>query len=72
MDESRLSVFPALPPGGKYELVLGGAEHSAFTDHALLGEKRPAKSQSPSGHSRPVHGLSRRLAVRRSCGQGLA
>jgi predicted dienelactone hydrolase len=30
--ESRLAVFPALPPGGKYELVLDGAEHSAFAD----------------------------------------
>jgi predicted dienelactone hydrolase len=33
--ESRLAVFPALPPGSKYELVLDGAEHSAFTDRAL-------------------------------------
>jgi len=30
--KSRLAVFAALPPGGKYELVLDGAEHSAFTD----------------------------------------
>ena len=36
---SRLLVFPALPPGGKYELVLDGAEHSAFTDRALPGDR---------------------------------
>jgi hypothetical protein len=35
---SRLVVFPALPPGGKYELVLDGAEHSAFTERSLPGE----------------------------------
>lgn len=35
---SRLAVFPALPAGGKYELVLHGARHSAFTDHALPGD----------------------------------
>jgi predicted dienelactone hydrolase len=43
---SRLAVFPALPPGGKYELVLDGAEHSAFTDRALPGE---------SGQRNPNH-----------------
>lgn len=36
---SRLGVFPALPNGGKYELVLDGAQHSAFGDRALPGEK---------------------------------
>jgi predicted dienelactone hydrolase len=36
---SRLAVFPALPTGGKYELVLNGAEHSAFSDRALPGDK---------------------------------
>jgi predicted dienelactone hydrolase len=34
----RLAVFPALPPGGKYELVLDGARHSAFADPALSSE----------------------------------
>lgn len=29
---SRRAVFPALPTGGKYELVLQGAEHKAFSD----------------------------------------
>lgn len=37
--ESRLAVYPALPSGSKYELVLDGAEHSAFTDRALPGER---------------------------------
>jgi predicted dienelactone hydrolase len=35
---SRLAVFPALPAGHKYELVLDNAEHSAFTDRALPGD----------------------------------
>lgn len=39
--ESRLAVFPALPPGGKYELVLERAEHSAFSERALPGDKEP-------------------------------
>jgi predicted dienelactone hydrolase len=34
----RLEVFPALPPGGKYELVLHGAHHSAFGDRPLPGD----------------------------------
>lgn len=33
--KSRLAVFAALPPVGKYELVLDRAEHSAFTDRPL-------------------------------------
>lgn len=37
--ESRLEVFPALPPGGKYELVLEGGQHSAFGDRPLPGER---------------------------------
>ena len=45
--ESRLSVFPALPPGGKYELVLDNAEHSAFTDRPLPGE---AEARNPQHH----------------------
>lgn len=36
--EERLAVYPALPPGGKYELVLHGARHSAFTDRPLPGD----------------------------------
>jgi len=45
--QSRLAVFPALPPGGKYELVLFGAEHSAFTDRALPGDTGP---RNPNHH----------------------
>ena len=37
--ESRLAVFPALPPGDKYEIVLDNAEHSVFTERPLPGEK---------------------------------
>lgn len=45
--ESRLAVYPALPPGGKYELVLDGAEHSAFTDRALPGD---TEQRNPNHH----------------------
>jgi predicted dienelactone hydrolase len=45
--ESRLSVFPALPPGSKYELVLHDAQHSAFTDRALPGDSGP---RNPNHH----------------------
>ena len=51
---SRLAVFPALPPGGKYELVLDGAEHSAFTDRALPGDQAP---RNPN-HHRAILALS--------------
>lgn len=44
--DSRLGVYPALPPGDKYELVLKDAEHSAFGDRALPGER---------GHRNPNH-----------------
>jgi len=44
---SRLKVFPALPPLGKYELVLNKAEHSAFGDRPLPGEKH---QHNPNHH----------------------
>lgn len=37
--ESRLQVYASLPPGSKYELVLEGAQHSAFGDRVLMGEQ---------------------------------
>lgn len=33
--KSRLGVYPTLPAGGKYELVMHNAQHSAFTERAL-------------------------------------
>ena len=51
---SRLGVFEALPPGEKYQLVLEGAEHSAFTDRALPGE---SGARNPN-HHRLVRALS--------------
>lgn len=45
--ESRLGVFPALPAGQKYELVLDGAEHSAFSERALPGDALP---RNPNHH----------------------
>lgn len=44
---SRLAVYPALPPGGKYELVLNDAEHSAFTDRPLPGD---SLERNPNHH----------------------
>lgn len=37
---SRLAVYPALPPGGKYELFLADAEHWAFGDYPWPGADR--------------------------------
>ena len=37
--ESRLGVYPALPAGDKYQLILDSAEHSAFVETALPGDK---------------------------------
>lgn len=52
--ESRLKVYPALPPGGKYELVLDKGEHSAFSDRALPGDKL---ARNPN-HHRAILALS--------------
>lgn len=51
---SRLAVFPALPKGGKYELVLEGAEHSAFGDRPLPGDR---EARNPN-HHRSILALS--------------
>ena len=45
--ETRRGVYPLLPPGDKFELVLNKAEHSAFTERALPGEKEP---RNPNHH----------------------
>jgi predicted dienelactone hydrolase len=45
--EARESVYPSLPPGDKYELVLDKAEHSAFTDRQLPGDTEP---RNPNHH----------------------
>jgi predicted dienelactone hydrolase len=50
----RLAVFPALPAGGKYELVLYDAEHSVFTDRPLPGET----AQRNPNHHRAILALS--------------
>jgi hypothetical protein len=50
----RLAVFPALPAGGKYELVLYDAEHSVFTDRPLPGE---TAKRNPN-HHRAILALS--------------
>jgi predicted dienelactone hydrolase len=51
---SRLNVYPNLPAGGKYELVLHDAEHSAFSDRALPGDK---EARNPN-HHRAILALS--------------
>ena len=46
--ESRLRVYPALPATiDRYELVLHGAEHSAFTERGLPGDR---KARNPNHH----------------------
>lgn len=52
--DSRLGVYPALPPGDKYELVLKDAEHGAFGDRALPGERG---TRNPN-HHRAILALS--------------
>lgn len=44
---SRLLVFEGLPAGKKYQLVLYKAEHSAFTERKLPGDKQP---RNPNHH----------------------
>lgn len=51
---SRLAVFPALPEGDKYELVLNDAEHSAFSERALPADQTP---RNPN-HHRAILALS--------------
>ncbi len=51
---SRLAVFPALPSGARYELVLENAEHSAFSDRALPGDRE----QRNPNHHRAILALS--------------
>jgi predicted dienelactone hydrolase len=51
---SRLAVYEALPAGGKYELVLDGAEHAAFSDLALPG----AHGARDPNHHRTILALS--------------
>jgi predicted dienelactone hydrolase len=51
---SRLAVYPALPAGSKYEMVLNEADHSAFTDRALPGDKQ---TRNPN-HHRSILALS--------------
>jgi predicted dienelactone hydrolase len=52
--QSRLGVYPALPPGDKYELVLQDAEHGAFSERALPGE---GSNRNPN-HQRVILALS--------------
>lgn len=44
---SRLAVYPALPKGDKYQLILDKAEHSAFTESAMAGDKQ---KRNPNHH----------------------
>ena len=52
--ESRQAVYPALPAGGKYELVLDGGEHEAFSDHDLPG----TRSKRNPNHHRVILAIS--------------
>ena len=52
--KSRLAVYPALHGAPKYQVVLNNAEHSAFTDSALPGDREP---RNPN-HHRAILALS--------------
>jgi predicted dienelactone hydrolase len=52
--ESRLAVYPALPAQDKYEIVLHDAEHSAFSERGLPGDK---EGRNPN-HHRVILGLT--------------
>ncbi len=52
--ESRLAVYPALRPNGKYEVVFDGAEHSAFSDRSLPAD---TEARNPN-HHRAILALS--------------
>jgi predicted dienelactone hydrolase len=52
--KSRLAVYPAMHGAPKYEVVLDKAEHSAFTDRALPGDRAP---RNPN-HHRAILALS--------------
>ena len=52
--KSRLAVYPALHGAPKYQVVLNNAEHSAFTDRALPGDREP---RNPN-HHRAILALS--------------
>ena len=54
LPEDRRRVFPALPSGDKYELVLDKARHGAFSDRQLPGEG----SQRNPNHHKVVLALS--------------
>ncbi len=52
--ESRREVYPALPAGNKYELVLDQAEHSIFTDRPLFNDRLRRNPQ----HHRSILAIS--------------
>jgi predicted dienelactone hydrolase len=52
--ESRLEVYPSLPPGDKYELVLKDAEHYAFTERT----EGPANAKRNPRNKQTVVALS--------------
>ena len=51
--ETRQQVYPALPTGSKYELILKDAEHMAFSDRTLDGKKH-----RNANHHRAIKALS--------------
>jgi predicted dienelactone hydrolase len=55
--ESRLEVYPALPPGDKYELVLKDGEHHAFTERPEGAERFGNAKRNPN-HKQTILALS--------------
>lgn len=55
--ETRLAVYPALPDGDKYQLVLHEAEHSAFAG-GTEGERRLLRRAANPNHHRAILAIS--------------
>jgi len=56
--ESRRSVYPALPPGDKYELLLDGAEHAAFGERPERRLRSGPTQRGKRNHHRAIQALS--------------
>jgi predicted dienelactone hydrolase len=57
--DDRLAVYPALPTGDKFELVLYDAQHSAFSERALPSEGASVRAGTRNpNHHRAILALS--------------
>ncbi len=69
---SRLLVFPALPEGQAYELVLDSAHHSVFTDSRASHGELASQSEAPPSNPGHLHRVLGRVSQRRLEGAQMA